>query len=176
MQTSFFHNMYIAFSITRQGRTSISSAIILFESLLANNINFMSFDEIVEFINNVINEKRTYNDSVVLDMDIDILDVFEKLVYSCGYGGYIPTYEELDTLMNILRGLSQEDLNRLFYKNNLYNFCENKSVSRVLEYMFERLETPYLDPAKVPEEIEVELEEFKNMCIMDTCGMINLKE
>ena len=134
----------------------------LFEALLANNVQFCSLDDIIEFIHNVVNEKplRRYNDEAILDKDISVEECWYKLMSNCGFNGYIPTEADLDIVMNILRTVSQQDLNRLYYKNNLYSFCDNQSIQRVLSYILTKLEVPFLDPNSVPECIEVEMQEF----------------
>lgn len=161
--TSFFYNLHVAAGITRQGRSSISSAILLFESFLDNNVHFASLTEIVEFIHNVINEPRKYDDKLILDRYITMEETFYKLMSSCGFNGYIPSIEDMNIIWDMLQSLTFEDWNRLFYKNNLFSFCENQSILKAIEYILGKLDTPFLDPNKAPEEVYVELEEFKNI-------------
>ena len=102
--SSIFYNIYVASSITRQGRSSISASLMLFESLLANNAKFGSFDEIMVFIDNVITETpiRKYNDNEVLNSNIPVELVFNKLILTCGYNCYMPSLEEANLLWDIL--------------------------------------------------------------------------
>lgn len=163
LPSSYFYNLYFVACITKQGQSSISNAILLFESFLANNVQFGSLDEIIEFIHNVINDPRTYDDSDILDHDIDIADCWMKIMLGCGFGKYIPDESDMTTVWNILDQLTQEDINRLYYKNNLYEFCNNASIRRVIVYILKLLEKPFLDPNEPPEEIYVELNELKNL-------------
>jgi len=160
--TSYFYNVHVASGITRQGRSSIANIILLFEGLLANNVQFCSLDDIIEFIHNVVNETpfRKYNDKDILDRNIGVEECWYKVMSNCGFSGYIPTEMDMDIVMTILKNVSQTDLNRIYYKNNLYAFCNNQSVQRAIRYILERLEVPFLDPNEVPESIEVEIKMF----------------
>ena len=79
MHSSYFYNLFVAASITRQGRSSISSAILLFEGLLSNNVLFSSLDDIVSFIHNVCSEERKYSDDI-LDSNITMEECYFKLL------------------------------------------------------------------------------------------------
>ena len=104
-----------------------------------------------------------YDDNKMLDKPVDKDLCFYRLIYNCGFAGYIPTNDDMQIVDNILDKLNQEDINRLYYKNNLYAFMENSSMVNGLRYMLERLKKPFLDPNDVPEEIQVELDEFTNI-------------
>jgi len=157
--TSVFYNLHVATSTTTQGRACISNSIMLFESFLANNIKFGSLNEVVTFIDNVVKEERTFNDRIVLDGDISLQESYFKVMSTCGFE-WIPTEKEMFIVWEIMCRLTQEDLNRLFYKNNLYYFCDNQSITRAIEYILTALDQPFLDPNKPPKEIEVELNEL----------------
>lgn len=163
LATSYFYNPHLAPSITRQSKSSIASAILLFESFLGNNINLGSLDEMIEYIHHIINEPRQYRDEDLLDTPISIECAWFQVMSSCGFSGYIPTVEDMDIIWNILTSLSQEDINRIYYKNNLYAFCNNQSIQRAIITILEKLEVPFLDPNECPAVIRVELNEFKNI-------------
>lgn len=162
-----FYNLHVAASITYQGRSYISAAIMFFEMFLSNNVKFSSLDEIITFIDNVRTESnnRHYNDKDILDRDIEPLEVLNKLIMTCGdfrHGKikWVPDQRDLDIIWEQLCNLSQEDLNRIYYKNNLYSFLDNTSMTKALIYLLKSMTTPYLDPNKVPDNIKVEMETF----------------
>lgn len=163
--SALFYNIHVAQSITLSGQSLISSATMFFESFLSNNVKFGSLDEIIQFINNVVNEKndRLYEDKDLLDKNIDVLDCFAKIVLTIGDFRrgkikWIPDEKDLEIILDILNRLDQEDINRIYYKNNLYEFMSNSSMKKSIVYILKKLKTPYMDPNEVPEEIKVELE------------------
>lgn len=126
---------------------------------LANGVKFGSLNEIITFIHNITKETRHYNDNLILDRNITIEECFYQVMMTCGFN-YIPTNEDLDIVWDIISVLPQEDINRIYYKNNLYEFMSNSSMEKAIIYMLTSLQTPYLDPNEAPEEIKVELDEF----------------
>lgn len=164
MYSCIYYNIHVASSITAQGRSAIAASILAFESFLADNVKFNSLDEIITFIHNIINEapQRVYNDNMILDDNISIEEVLYRLFINCDYM-YPPSEKDMNIIWDILASLSQTDLNRIYYKNNLYSFVDNKVPTNALVYLLTKMDWSYLDPNEVPEEISVELEEFWNM-------------
>ena len=165
MYTSLLFNIYVATSITSQGRSLISSATMLFEMFLANNVKFGSLNQVVEFVNNVVREapEWKYNSFDILDnRDITKEDVFAKLVLNCGYR-WIPNDDDLEKIWTIVNNLSQEELVRVWYKNNLYEFLENTKVFELVRSMLHKLDRPFMDPLDPPVQIQEELVEFTNL-------------
>lgn len=126
---------------------------------LANGCKFGSLNEVITFIHNIKSETRKFNDNLILDRNITVSECFYQVMMTCGFN-YIPSNEDLEIVWDILSVLPQEDINRIYYKNNLYEFMSNKSMERALIYMLTSLQSPYLDPNETPEEIKVELNEF----------------
>lgn len=158
-------NVNVGASITAQGRALIATATMFFESFLSNGVKFASLEEIIQFIDCTINERpiRRYNDRDILDEDIDKIDCFSKLVLSIGdfkHGRvkWYPTMKDLDVIWTIINRLDQEDINRIYYKNNLYEFMDNRSMKNAMVYLLSSLNAPFLDPNHVPDEIKIELE------------------
>lgn len=163
-QSSIFYNIFVAQSITREGRCMISSAIMFFESIMANNVKFGSLNEIVVFIDNVTKERveRVYRDRDILDRNISPEELFTKLIMTCGYN-WLPSMEDCEAVWQIVNRLDQEDINRIYYKNNIFQFVSNKRVSGLIIKMLQKLESPFLDPNKPPKVIEEDLYEFTSL-------------
>lgn len=162
-----FYNLHVAASITYQGRSYISAAIMFFEMFLANNVKFASLNEVITYIDNIRQEapNRHYNDKDILDRDVDPLEVLNKLIMTCGdfrHGKvkWVPDQRDLDIIWEQICNLPQEDLNRIYYKNNLYSFLDNTTMTKALIYLLQSMTVPYLDPNKMPEGIEVEMDTF----------------
>lgn len=156
-----FYNLHVAASVTTQGRSLISSAGLQFEMFLANNVKFGSLNEIITFIDNVREERpnRKYKDNQILDENITKEECWYNLLHNSGWN-YIPSEEDMEIVWEIICRLDQEDINRIFYKNNLYMFMDNKVPTKAIEYMLCSLKRPYLDPNELDEDISVELDEF----------------
>ena len=163
------YNLYVAASITAQGRSSISTAILFFESFLSNNVKFGSLEEVVHFIDCVCSERpnRRYDDRRILNRNISVEECFVKIVTTCGDWRkgkikWVPDYDDLDIIYKTLVSLDQEDINRIFYKNNLYAFLDNVVIMNGILYILKSLKTPYLSPNEVPTEIKVELDTLQD--------------
>lgn len=162
--TSLLYNVNVATSVTSAGRTYISTASLLFEAFLANNVLFGSVDEVLEFINHIANEKpnRKYHDEEILNHYITAEECFAKIVLECGFR-WIPNDDELDIIWRVINNLSQQDLNRVYYKNNLYEFCLNTKVSDLIVKILQKLKTPYFVSLKPPKEIIDDLNYFTDL-------------
>jgi hypothetical protein len=158
MYTSLLYNINVATSITSQGRSLVSSMTMQFEMFLANNVKFGSLNEVLEFIDHIVTEKkyRHYNDNEVLDSNVTVEDCFVKVIFTCGYR-WIPNDKELDIIWRTISNLSQEDINRVFYKNNLYEFASNSKVINLVKIILKKLKRPLFNSLEIPEEIEKEI-------------------
>ena len=157
MYSCIYYNLYTASTTTAQGKSCNSAAALFFESFLNNNVPFGSMNELVTFINNVIKEERFYRDSDILDGDITVEECFYKLMASTGWG-WIPSEKEMKIIWDMIMQLGQEDINRLFYKNNLFHFIDNSRVKNAILNFLCKLDQPYMDPNTVPEEAKEELD------------------
>lgn len=161
MYCSLLFNINVSTSITTQGRALISSASMMFESFLSNNVKFGSLNEVIAFIKHVCDEKpnRKYKDSLILDKNVTINDCFAKIIDSCGYR-WIPDENEMEVIWRIINNLGTEDLNRVYYKNNLYEFLSNESMKKSIKIIMKTLKTPFFNALKCPKEIEPLCTEF----------------
>lgn len=162
MYTCIFYNLYAAASTTTQGRSCNSAAALFFESFLNNNVPMGSMNELVEFIHNVLKEERKYNSNDIITNHASVEETFFQLLSATGFG-WIPTEDEMLIIWEMLSGFSQDDLDRLFYKNNLFNFIDNAPVKQALLYILQTLKSPFMDPNEPPKEIEQALMEFHDV-------------
>lgn len=162
--TCLLYNVNVATSVTSAGRSYISSASMLFESFLADNVKFGSLDEVLEFINHIVKErpKRIYKDSDILNHNISVDECFAKIILECGFR-WLPNEDEMDIIYRAICNLGQEDLNRVYYKNNLYEFLSNTYVSNLIIKMLKELQVPYFVSLKPPVEIMDDLNLFTDL-------------
>lgn len=160
--SSIFFNLYIAEATTQQGASYTKSMMLAFESFLANNVLFGSLNEIIHYIDNVCTERpeRKYKDLDILDRNITVAECFYKLMSMCGFDGYYPDDRDMNIVWEILCNASQEDINRIFYKNNLYHFMDNATMTNMMRAILCKLETPFMNPNKPNKEIAVEMDAF----------------
>lgn len=132
----------------------------LFEEFLSNNVKFGSLNEMVHFIRCVLDDPRTMRDEdVLLGEPITLEETFFQIVATCGFY-YVPSEEDLQIVWDMLTQVSQEDLNRLFYRNNLYWFCERSIVMDLIKKILCKLDAVFIDPNKVPDIISEEMDQL----------------
>jgi len=159
MYSCLFYNLYAASTTTTQGRSCNSAAALFFESFLNNNVPFGSMNELIEFIHNVLEEDHHYNDADIISIHASFDEVFMKLMSSTGFG-WVPSEDEMSIIWEIVIKLDQSQLDRLFYKNNLFHFIDNIPVTQAIIYLLQTLKAPFMDPNNPPEEILEALKEF----------------
>lgn len=168
LAVSFLFDLNVAPSVTSMGRSLISSAIMCFEMFLGNNVKFGSLDDVLVFIDNVRKDYKEwkFDDEVVLSETgfVDVYEVFNKLILNCGYK-YVPTTEDMDIVLKILQSCTQTELNRLYYKNNLYGIMDTWYARNLMFKIFENMDFPYMDPAYPPVGIRPYLDELKALLL-----------
>ena len=164
MYTALIYNINVATSITSQGRALTSSMTMQWEMFLNNNVKFGSLNEVMEFIDHIVQERkeRKYNDRQVLDKPVTVEDCFAKVVLTCGYR-WIPNDKELDIIWTTLNNLEQEDINRIYYKNNLFEFVSNSKIMNIVKTILRKLKRPLFNSLEIPEEIEKEIKLFADL-------------
>ena len=125
---------------------------------MANSVKFGSLNEVVGFIDNIVNERpeRKFRDRDILDKDVEVEDCFAKVILTCGFN-WIPDEEEMDIIWKMLNNLDQEDINRIYYKNNLYEFVRLPKIKKLLFKIIDETEL-FLDPNKPPKDVLPDLE------------------
>lgn len=113
--SSAFYSKWSGPATTLTAQSVISTAETLFESFLADNYIYLNLTELMEWIRVVLKEKHEV-DSFVKKRTV--VEVVERL--SCK----ILNKEENDEtiLQNFLLSLSEDDITRLYYKNNMIEF------------------------------------------------------
>lgn len=155
MYSSLIYNNNVATSITSQGRALVSSMTLFFEMFLANNVKFGSLNEVVEFINHVKSErpKRKFDDRSILKQNVSVVDCFAKLILDCGYR-WVPNNEEMEIIWKIVNNLTPTEINRVYFKNNLYEFMLQSIANDLMLSMVRKLKKPMYNAVEIPEEIQ----------------------
>jgi DNA polymerase family B len=144
-KNSIFYNENFGPSITYTGVVIITTAVNAFETFMSNNFGFDKINDALLYIKRIRDQHYEYPN--IIDKHIDkkelLTYLFEKLEEK--------TQENMNILAGIIKGLSQAEIDRIYYKNNLYKFFENKAVMIELEKVMG--EKSFLDPNSPPEEI-----------------------
>lgn len=168
LYVSLIYDANVSPAVTSTGRSLISSAIMCFEGFLGNNVKFGSLNDILIFIDNVRREytKWKYNDSDILSKSgyVSSTECFNKLIMNCGYK-YIPSSDDMDIVWKIIQNCNQIELNRLFYKNNLYCFMDLPISRNLMIKIVTNMQRPYIEPSNPPEEIVEDLNLLRDLLI-----------
>lgn len=160
--SSIFYNLYLCTAVTGQGRGCISASITMFEAFLANNVQFGSLTEVLTYIdyicNDIKNNNKSFNDYEILDRNINAEECFMRIFKLCGFKSWIPSDEAVQIIWDTIHNLNQKELNILYYKNNLYEFCKNSRISNLIISILIALDEPFLNPLKPPEKISSQLD------------------
>ena len=148
---TYFYNLYCAVCTTATGQSMISTAVTCFENFFSDNVKFIDFDDCSQYIANIVNEP--FNGDMSLVDDKKAHEVFERLK-----NRFISYKENYDyPLFTMLLNLDQDNLNRIYYKNNLYEFARLPKVKRLLFKIIDEVDL-FLDPNKLPKEVTSDLE------------------
>lgn len=141
-----FFNLYCAVSITATAQSLISTTETAFENFLANNTPYINLDDCVNFLRNVSTEKHEYDASFLPNIPIE--KVHERIInnFRDNDGN-----KHSEVVMNILKTFDQETLNRIYFKNNIYEFCLVPKIYNKMVESFTILKD-FKNPNKVPED------------------------
>ena len=154
--SSIFYNLYLCTAVTGQGRGCISASITMFEGLLADNMKFETLTEVFTFMNNICNDQKKenmhkFNDYEILDHNVSLEQAYLKIVRNCNWAF---NDNARDAIWQYMSNLDQRELNVIYYKNNLYEFCSNSRIIKLILDILCKLEEPFLDPNKPNPEIK----------------------
>lgn len=150
-----FFNLYCAISITSTAQSLISTTETAFENFLANNTPYINLDDCMNFIMNVVHHEKHNMDASFLP-DIDIHRVHKRIINNFKYRR---GEKHSEVIMNVLKTLDQETLNRLYFKNNIYEFCLVPKIYKKLTESFTILKD-FKNPNKVPKDALPGLEDI----------------
>jgi hypothetical protein len=158
MKASAFYNQFTAPCTTKSAQSVISTAETTFEAFLASNFNFVDINECYFWIQTVLDEKVKCEDWIKRVP----LDICYERISSAVIGA---TDEDRETLREFMESLSEEDITRIYWKNNLIAFTDaHDEVKAIWDTVFSTVDNyEYMksddDFSVVPEEY---LEEVKS--------------
>jgi len=132
-KVSIFYNLYTAASTTGTAQSLISTTCAAFEAFMENSCRFYDTDECLRFIMNILSEKwRMPMDGIRYRTREE---VYERLIATHMH----PKRANKEVVWNALQDLTSEQLTRVYYKNNLYEFTMNcqEVIYRLRKIMLE---------------------------------------
>lgn len=140
-----FYNSNFGPSITYNGVIIITTAVNAFESFMSNNVDFDNLNDILMFIDRTSTQQYKYTD--IVDKHISKEELYEYLSNK-----FINKNQfDLFALKKTIDGLSQDVVDKVYYKNNLYKFFENTKIEELLLKVIGNKD--FLDPNEPPEDI-----------------------
>lgn len=154
MKASVFYNKYTGASVTGTGQALISTAETGFEQAFGNNCKFNDTDECVLFIYRVTQEAE-YNHLDLLPKIPNILEeTYDWIMSTFKY----PQSVDTGLIKRILGNLTNEELHKLYFKNNVVAFfVQIPEVNKLTKKLVNKTKS-FIDPNKPPEEIIDDLE------------------
>ncbi len=154
---SQFYDSHSGKSVTTSSQDIITTSINLSEKFLGNNIFFNNLEEILNYIDNIIYEKRDHDVKNMISYKEDEADSYSKEgLYNYLTGFLIDNVELSNEEENILKRyidrMPENIRRRIFYKNNLLEFLDDTDI---IEKYFSKIlgRTDFLDPNEAPDDI-----------------------
>lgn len=153
---SYFYNVYTATSVTSTGQSLISTTKTAFEQVMTNSVTFLDIDDCRHFVNNTLKEKYKYDERLLPNVPKNKL--IKRLLDTFYLDGG-EDKENIEFVNNLVNSLTQREVNRLYFKNNIYSFSSIPFVKNILVDLFEKVDN-FVDPNKVPENIKDNIEQL----------------
>jgi hypothetical protein len=151
-KTSTFFNIYNASAITATGQSMISTTTLAFEAFMANNVKFMNLDEALFYLENIVKDNKKYSQVTFLPKTSinKVLNRLKEMFFE-----YDESYELI--LYKYLSDLTQNDLNRIYFKNNIYEFSYLPKIRKFLNSIVNKV-NEFKNPNQIPKEIKDDLD------------------
>lgn len=143
---SIFRDLDCGESVTASGEEIIMTAIDTFEKFLSNNIHFYDPSDIITYATNILNEEYTKSGPIEKINIETLIDYLQEFFYD--RDSLIP--KEIDlrqypSIINFLNTLSDEQLSKIYYKNNLYQYLYDSKLYKKFDIILNK-EIPFLNP------------------------------
>ena len=129
-----FANIFLSTAVTNLGQSAISSAAMGFEAFLTDNCSFVQENEVLRFISFVQAEAdvlESQSDAIFKNFTpMDNVTIVEKILKECIFK-VSKSFKE--TLGQVVQNLTQNEKILLYFKNNLYAFCDTPIMQSYLK-------------------------------------------
>ena len=151
--TSNFFNIFTATSVTATGQSLISTTEQAFEMFMANSVLFIDLDECFVYLEHIRKEKKHLNDGFLPNVSVEkMIDHLKDM-----FKDWKDSYQEM--LFFYLMNLNQNEINRMYFKNNLLEFSALSTIRTILTRIL-RKSKEFKDPNELPKETKDDLEKL----------------
>lgn len=128
------HNLFVAESVTSMGKNMITTATLAFEYFLSSNVLCVSQSELLKYISNIQNEwldnYSAFDDSFI--PEVDDVTLLKRLL---SFAQFEYDQRFVDTLKEIIYKMGPHIKKMVYYKNNLYEFCQIPLIRMKLKHI-----------------------------------------
>ena len=146
------YNLYTAAATTGTAQSLISTTAIAFEGFLSDNAKFRSIDEFMIYVGDVIHKTDYVFNYNILPVIRDKELVYERMIHHFLEDDMV-TDQVCEIIWRVLENCNEEQLTRLYYKNNLYSFIDTPLIHDLMLEIFNTA-TSFRNPNAVPEELK----------------------
>lgn len=124
-KTSPFYSKWSAIATTATAQSAISTTMTTFEAFLVDNFIFIHFNECIEWLDTIINEDVELDDWVVR---VSKEKCYKRVASKClGISN-----SQKKCLRKLIYSYTDEEVTRIYWKNNLHEFTKEHSIIRDL--------------------------------------------
>jgi len=132
-----FYNRDVAISVTAKGQSLISNAMCSFEKFLAGNTFYLSVDEAISHIMELLGTlSKDFDITQYINTSISKNDLYNRIISQIYVEDenyqFTPTPQEEYRLRKLINSMSDDQVTKLYYKNNLVQFLRDSRYCRNL--------------------------------------------
>jgi len=134
-------NLFIAESITNQGKQIVCTAVESFENFLQDAVKFSTVGEMYEYISNIHNE---YEEKYKGKLDVSVFEVedinhklVKRLINKCAFD---VSNETVLSLEKIVFNMGKTEKHILYYKNNMMEFNNLPIIKEKYNYIINNMD------------------------------------
>jgi len=153
---SFLYNPIISPSITYAGEDIITVSLTAIERFIGGNLYFYNISQIIHYIITIEDEfDYDIEEFVKINRKVNIDDIIDFLL---SHFKYKNTEEEYELLKTVLLTYSEEQLQKIYFKNNLYEFLLRTTF--LDDYIKQVIGKEFTDPNEPSEDIKEPLDKI----------------
>ena len=157
-----FYNLYTAAATTLTSQMMIAATGIAIEAFMSDSPCFESIDDILYFFDCTFSREEYQYAYDTLPVITDWRVVAERYISKLKVPKDLQIMD-IQIVERVLQNCTEEQLTRLYYKNNLYAFLDTPLIHDILINIFDT-NVPFLNPNDIPSEIQGYMDMLWNYC------------